>query len=255
MPSTLSVFSWNVQSPGEFGGSAELNVIAGHLATFRGHDIYAFCEVLDESWADRIRETLEQSEGDEFVSIMGTTGRDDRIAVCIRATTLRMYAAHEELTHLKEGGGRAPLILPLELMATGMRFKFVMNHLHSTATEKRLAQVDGLNAWARGEPGPLVMAGDYNFFDILASDAEASDEGLRRLTRDDVFRWVRPESLVPTQFDPNDPADWILDYVFVGGEAKSWRGRSKILLADQPRDYFLSREMADHRPVAAQFEV
>jgi hypothetical protein len=58
MPETLSILSWNVQSPGQYEGSADPEVLAELLQGFTGYDIYAFCEVLDQNWANGFKTTI-----------------------------------------------------------------------------------------------------------------------------------------------------------------------------------------------------
>lgn len=256
MTDTLSILSWNVQSPGKYGGEADPEVLAELLQGFTGYDVYAFCEVLDQNWADGFKNALEEGEGGEFTLVLGTTGwGGDKLLVLYRTSTLEMTAEPEELMAMKEGGGRAPLVVPLGLKSGGQRFLFVMNHLHSSSTSKRLSQVQKLNAWARDQEVPVIAAGDYNFFDVRPSGSPQNDEGFRLLTEGDVFRWVRPQELVQTQFDPHYDIDWILDFVFVSGEAQGWEASSEILLADRPREYFLTPSMTDHRPVSVTFRL
>ena len=256
MSEVLSIVTWNVQSPGEFGGSADPDVISGHIKEFHGYDIYAFCEVFDKSWSDGFKAALEDSEQDEFTSILGTTGwGGDKLLVLFRHSTLSQTGDFVELIDMKEGGGRAPLVVPLKVTAADVDFKFVLNHLHSSDTSKRLRQCEALNKWADQQETPLVAAGDYNFFDVRAGSASLADQGFERITKDGLFSWVRPQQLMPTQFDPKIDIDWILDFVFVGGDAKTWKATSEILLADKKRAYFLTPEMTDHRPVNVRFQL
>jgi endonuclease/exonuclease/phosphatase family metal-dependent hydrolase len=256
MPETLSILSWNVQSPDQYGGSADPEVLAELLQGFTGYDVYGFCEVLDQNWADGFKNALEESEQDEFALVLGTTGwGGDKLLVLYRKRTLEKTGEPEELMDMKEGGGRAPLVVPLGLKSGGNRFLFMMNHLHSSSTLKRIKQVQKLNKWARNQELPVIAAGDYNFFDVRTTGSPLNDEGFRLLTEDDVFYWVRPKKLVQTQFDPHYDIDWILDFVFVTGEAKSWDASSQILLADRPREYFLTPSMTDHRPVSVSFRL
>ena len=256
MSEALSIFGWNVQSPDQYGGSADPEVLAQHLQGFRGYDIYGFCEVLDQNWANGFKNTLEESEQDEFGLVLGTTGwGGDKLLILYRERTLELMAEPEELMDMREGGGRAPLVVSLQLRSGGISFQIMMNHLHSSSREKRLRQAQKLNEWARDQELPVIAAGDYNFFGVSTIGSPLNDEGFRLLTGDDLFSWVRPKQLVRTQFDPHYDADWILDFVFVAGEAKSWKASSEVLLADCPREYFLTPLMTDHRPVTASFSL
>lgn len=253
MSETLSILSWNVQSPGEYGGSADLEVIIELLKEFGRCDVYGFCEVLGQGWADRLKGALEESDADEFALVLGTTGWTDKVLVLYRKSTLELAGEPEELMSMQEGGGRAPLVVPLRLRSGEQQFLFMMNHLHSSSAPKRIKQVQKLNGWARMQTLPVVATGDYNFFGVHTTGSPLDDEGFRLLTQDGVFRWVRPKELVQTQFDPYDDTDWILDFVFVAGEAKDWDASAEILLADKPRMSFLTPSMTDHRPVRASF--
>ena len=256
MSEALSIFSWNVQSPGYYGGSADPEALAELLQGFNGFDVYAFCEVLNQDWANGFKSTLEESEQDEFALVLGTTGwGGDKLLILYREETMEQLAEPEELMEMREGGGRAPLVVSLSLKSGGTSFRFMMNHLHSSSRDKRLRQAQKLNEWAGDQELPVIAAGDYNFFGVSPSGSPLNDEGYSLLTGDDQFRWVRPERLVRTQFDPHYDVDWILDFVFVAGEAKSWEASSEILLADRPREYFLTPSMTDHRPVTASFSL
>lgn len=259
MPGPLSILSWNLQSPGA-GGGAELDEILRRLEHFGPHDVHAFCEVRAR-WIDDLTEQVETVNGVRCESDVSTSGGRDRLLVVRRRDTLASSEPAAELSSMAMGGGRAPLVVPLRHRASGREFRFVMNHLHAFADEKRLAQCDRLNAWAREQDQPIVAAGDYNFFDVRVEQDPRADEGYRRLTRDDVFRWVTPKTQVRTHVDPDWPdADWILDFFFVAHGAKAWPASSEVLLSEVSRDYFVQDAednpvSADHRPIRARFSL
>jgi hypothetical protein len=66
------------------------------------------------------------------------------------------------------------------------------------------------------------MVGDYNFdWDVGSGD---HDPGYDELVAGGVFEWVRPDPLVSTQC--SGFYDSVLDFVFVGGDARSGRPRA-----------------------------
>ena len=79
-------------------------------------------------------------------------------------------------------------------------------------------------------------------------------EGFDEMTANDVFRWVRPESLIRTQCSNYNS---VLDFIFVRSGTKNWGATSEIIeMADgYCRDYRTNTKDSDHRPVFGVFRI
>jgi hypothetical protein len=104
---------------------------------------------------------------------------------------------------------------------------------------------------------PIVAVGDYNFdYDVATGDLGVPhrDGGFDALTKDDKFRWVRPERLVKTEAD--DKFNSVLDFVFVANFPFEWSAQSRILERDGDEaatvnDFDDNDKQTDHRPLEA----
>ena len=250
----LSTLFWNIQSPGELCAISGLDNVNKHLVEFPVFDLYAFCGIRDEDCAERLRNHIAQHANADYEQVVGTTGYgNDLLAIFYNSTVLSPAGKHLELKAIREGNGRAPLVASLMHQTDGTRFSFMLNHLESSVVETRLKQSTMLNQWVADNAGPVIMMGDFNYFDVRTDNHPEDDQGFARLTADGVLKWVKPDTLVPTEFAADLEIDWILDLVFVGNGARQWNSKSKILLSKHPRAYFLQDSVPDHRPVAAAF--
>ncbi len=106
-------------------------------------------------------------------------------------------------------------------------------------------QARELNTWARLQELPIITIGDFNFDWNFIGD-HSRDNGYDLLTKDDVFAWVRPDILTPTQC--HETFKSVLDFAFVAGEAKQWPREAEIL--ERQPDYCPDTDQkADHRPI------
>ena len=105
---------------------------------------------------------------------------------------------------------------------------------------------------------PLLAIGDYNF--DFNFPTMAGNKAFQLFTQDGVWKWVRPEELIDSNWSDVNPRlpldqrtdrypDSILDFIFVAGPAKEWRAKSWVVV--RPGDFPDSDETSDHRPVAA----
>ena len=95
--------------------------------------------------------------------------------------------------------------------------------------------------------------GDYNFdWAVEGGDAD-HDPGYDTMIADEAWVWVRPDELVRTQC--NAYYDSVLDFIFVGQEAKSWEATSVILEPERQYCEFEDELTSDHRPVQATFVI
>ena len=72
------------------------------------------------------------------------------------------------------------------------------------------------------------------------------------MTNFDVFVWVRPDLLLPTQC--HDKFKSVLDFAFVAGAAKQWERVSEIL---EPQSTYCpdTGAKADHRPILLVIDI
>ncbi|MEQ9549589.1 MAG: endonuclease/exonuclease/phosphatase family protein [Coleofasciculus sp. G3-WIS-01] len=246
--SELKVASFNVES-----GDAVPSVIARkHIAPLEDIDIWGFSEVQNETWLTDLEQGTEEGENADFQTILGRTGRGDRLAIAYNSNLLE-EVKHYELDDINIGGRvRAPLVAQFRFKPTGEEFLFVVNHLYRTSESSRHEQARLLNEWGRSQELPIIAAGDYNFdWDVISG---VHDEGWDFLTADDVFTWVKPEKLIATIC--SNRYNGVLDFVFVAGEAKNWSASSVILYGD-PSDAYCPDDQttSDHRPILATFEL
>ena len=126
----------------------------------------------------------------------------------------------------------------------------MVNHLYRSKADRRHEQTDLLNDWASNQELPVIAVGDYNF-DWSVTDGDLNhDKGYDNLTANNVFQWVRPETLHKTH---DSHFNSVLDFVFVSDDAKNWAVSSTILV--EPNDFPDTNKTSDHRPVRARFNL
>jgi hypothetical protein len=108
-----------------------------------------------------------------------------------------------------------------------------------------------LNGWARIQTLPVIAVGDYNLDWNAAGGETDHDRGFDELTADNVFKWVKPASIVKTNCSAHNS---VLNFAFVSGAAQQWSSSSSILF---PEPSYCSNEASrsDHRPMLAAFEL
>jgi hypothetical protein len=243
---SLTVVGFNVES-----GGANLNVLASQIEELAGVDLWGFSEVQDSAWERRFREAAAVGENASFDSILGTTGGADRLQIAYDSDRLELVRQFE-LHAINVGGNvRAPLVGEFRDKASGQSFLFMVNHLYRNQAERRHEQARMLNGWARIQTLPVIAVGDYNFDWNAAGGETDHDQGFDELTADNVFKWVKPASIVKTNCSAHNS---VLDFVFVSGAAQQWSSSSNILF---PESSYCSNEASrsDHRPMLAAFEV
>lgn len=243
-PFTLA--TWNVNMI-----DADQATIAEQLAAFEEVDLW----VLQEAGGRRSGEVFAQAAGvgepGTFAWVRGTTGSDIPLMTLYDADRFELLE-WEELHEVNfTGTVRAPLVLHLYDKVTGVEFLLVNNHLYRTQEDDRDRQATLLNQWAQRQTLPLISGGDFNFDYDVPDGPSASDRGFDNLTANDVWNWVEPETLVPTQCSKTLPCryDEILDFIFVGGPAQEWSAVSRIVV--RPGDFPDTNMHSDHRPVMA----
>ncbi len=242
----LAVVGFNVESR-----DAEMQTVSDLVATVRGEAIWGFSEVANQTWAERWAAAAGVGESASYQWLLGTTGRDIRLAFAYHPGIVELLDSFE-LHEINVGGNvRAPLVGRFRHRASGMEFLFMVNHLYRSREERRHQQARLLNEWGAAQALPVIAAGDYNFdWDVKDGDKD-HDLGYDLLTANDVFVWVRPDDLIKTQC--SERYNSVLDFVFIAGTAKIWPADSEILASQ--KDYCPDDALkSDHRPVMAVFE-
>lgn len=241
---TLTVVAWNVES-----GGAQESKLSERIGQMSGVDIWGLSEV-KASWKSPFELAAEDGETADFEPILGNTGGGDRLLIIYNTEKLERLG-HEELHQMNLGGHvRAPLVAHFRMRSTEDEFLFVVNHLYRSRADRRHRQATMLNQWASDQELPVITVGDFNFDWKLPNGETDHDAGYDNLTANDVFTWVRPATLIRTNFWDRFPnSHSVLDFVFVANAVDTLTATSEILRTadDFPDDDSTS----DHRPVRA----
>ena len=212
-----------------YKSDAELATVLAIMAEIGPADIWALSEVSGND-----KDTIIQSLGPAYSAVRGTRGSDYLLIAYNRDRFSLVDDGEVFLTELS-GGQRKPLWVKLRSEASGAEFYVLANHFirGSGDDPRRLGEAEDLNRWAMNN-SPAIALGDFNLdFDVNYTDAERS-RGQRQQSRayaallnDDVWVWVRPDTIQPTQCDAR--YDSVLDFAFVAGDAKNWPRESKII--------------------------
>jgi len=241
----LTVIGFNVES-----GGADPQTLSAQIGAIQGCDLWGFSEVENADWAAQFERAAEQGENADFRGILGSTGGSDRLLIVYKRDRLALQRQFELDDMTFSRSGRAPLVAQFHLKPDGPDFLFMVNHLYLTNPDWRHEQARRLNSWASAQTLPIIAVGDYNFGWEIADAGKQHDIGYDLLTANQVLGWVPPRTLVRTKCAV--PA--VVDFTFVGGPARDWRGTSEILFPENsycPGDDHTS----DHRPVRATFVV
>lgn len=242
---TLKVVSWNVES----GGSND-QTIRQRIASFEGVDLWGLSEVAGPASASVFETGAEDGENANFDKVVSTTGGGDRLALIFNAKRFRLVRS-QELTHINQGGHRAPLVAELQETASNQSLLFMVNHLARGDAALRRKQATQLNEWVRTQTIPVIAVGDYNFDWEVNGGDQNHDPGYDNMTNGAAWTWVRPATLIKSQCSPSFNS--VLDFIFVNTLAQSWSGTSEILVV--PNDCVASPQTSDHRPVVGTFSM
>ncbi|MGB3189236.1 MAG: endonuclease/exonuclease/phosphatase family protein [Limnoraphis sp.] len=240
----LSVIGFNVES-----GDADPNYLADqYIQPIQGVDLWGFSEVQNQDWVDRFETAIEVNNQADFKSVLGTTGKADKLAIIYNSSEFNLIS-FEELKQINIGGSvRAALVGHFQVKSTQQEFLFMVNHLYRTNDQGRHEQARLLNRWAQKQQLPMITVGDYNFdWDVKNGDSKR-DPGYDLLTENQVWTWVRPQEIIATHCSSR--YDTVLDFVFISSQIQPRSASSKILYpeADYCPD---TSQKSDHRPVQA----
>ena len=249
---SYAVLHWNVES-----GGSDPPTVAAQLVEIGKYDVVGLSEV-DKPAAFEL--AMEQKWPGRYQFIRGLTGinedrEDDHLWIAFNTEKFALVNG-EEMTELggfvfDDGHHRVPLYVRLQDKTNGQEVVFVMNHLARGDKQFRQAQARTLREWARTKSIPIVAIGDYNLDFVFAT--ERGNPAFDEMMRDNVWKWVRPEPLVDTNWSDRDGdgvdnyIDSLLDFSFVAGAAKTWQATSRVIVREN--DFPDDDKTSDHRPV------
>jgi hypothetical protein len=237
---SLRMLSWNVESEG-----ADSEVIAQQLSQMGGYDVYGLVEVLPQDFG-RFRNAL----GKNYKYAYSKSGHNDRLQLLYNEDRFELVRQLELDEINFENKYRSPLVIHLRDRATKTEFMVMVNHLARGKEEVRTRQAGQLVEWARGQTLPIFAVGDYNFDFVFAT--ESGNEGFRSMLRDNVWKWIRPDPLIDTNwYDPEHTGNdvypgSILDFAFVAGQASEWNCVCNVIVREG--DFPDDEKTSDHRP-------
>ncbi|WP_372370659.1 endonuclease/exonuclease/phosphatase family protein [Candidatus Uabimicrobium sp. HlEnr_7] len=252
----LKVISWNVESSG-----SKNEVIAEQIEDLGKYHIWGFSEVPSIEAAQMFAQAAEKAafrslhlttsvfnSRSKYSSIVGTTGRSDKLVIaydCDRLQRLEDF----ELHHINIGGRvRSPVVAKFLDKKTNTQFYFMVNHLYRGNETARHEQSVLLNEWIAKQREPVIAAGDYNYDWQVKNGDFDHDRGYDLLTASRVVSWVRPEKMIRTQ---DSHYNSVLDFIFCSYDL--WESESEIIVRDN--DFPDDKTTSDHRPVAAVFSI
>lgn len=211
-----------------YKSDAELATVKTIIAGLGYAHVWAFSEVTkgDET-------QLAVAVGPSFRAILSDQG-DDYLSIVYDAAHFDLVATGHVKVTGRSGFQREPLWAKLRSKDSGTELYVLSNHLTRGDGDdpRRTQEAKDLNAWAI-EHQPAIALGDFNLdFDVnydrndIANSRRQRSNAFNELVRNDVWAWVRPDKLIPTQCDPN--YDSVLDFAFVAGAARNWDRESSI---------------------------
>jgi endonuclease/exonuclease/phosphatase family metal-dependent hydrolase len=217
------------------------------------YDVFALQEVRP-STAPRYAAAIRKAHGN-YRYVTSITGRSTRLLIVYNADRLELQNFQELFVFdgmlLNDWNHRSPLVAEFRAPDTGTRFKVLNIHLARGKAKLRQEQARGLREWAKAQTLPVVAIGDFNFdYDYLT---QKGNMAFGEFVAGDVWRWVRPEELIDTNWSDRDGdgvdnyPDSCLDFAFVAGIAKNWGAESRVIVRE--RDFPDDDKTADHRPV------
>lgn len=246
-PKSLSILTWNIESPG-----SNPEVIANQLEELTPFDILALSEVPETS-----TEMFVSRWGSES-SLVGTSGGQSRLLLAWNPAKLECLNKEELKTIDGKGFGPgnqiAPLVAHLKHLKSGFEFKVVMNKLHRGSDTVRKTQALLLCDWGKQQTTPCIAVGGYNFdFDFNTKKGNAAFDALMETK---VWNWVEPNKWIDNNWADNnrdgkdDYPDSLLDFVFTTQWDKAKPTASITCeIIQRDGDFPDSDQTSDFRPI------
>lgn len=282
----IRVLTWNVESSNAERQTSDPATIAAELIELQRDygpfDLIGLTEVPGVNAATYAAAL--QLPQRSYAPLVSDTGGSDRMLIAFNLDRFDLVSQDTGLTsHDGEtfpgGNNRRPLLVTLaDKQNNGRRLTFMVNHLTRGNDQSRQRQARLLREWVKDHPNPVIAVGDYNFdFDTVNLCGNQSMAMFMRDPASDrgqfAWRWVIPgvERTVTDYRAPTEKVEiigefrdtnWapdrggndqyptsILDFVFLGQDAKDWEASSQIIVRDG--DFPDDELRSDHRPVMA----
>lgn len=250
----ITMVAWNVEDF-DFGGrhsdsGSDGAVIAAQLRDdFHNIDIFGLSEVHSESTMQTFALMASSDEEFSYKYVYGATGGTLHLGMLVNADRYEIVSSEELDFGLSSTGTRFPLAVHLKDKSSGLEFTAVVVHLARGNETNREIQAAGLAQWAATQTNSVFALGDFNFdYNIIDG---THNTGYIKLLENGYFEWLKPSTLIDTSWSGPPTADSfpnsMLDFIFVGGEAKKWLSQSFVY--QRQGDFPDSGDTADHRPV------
>jgi hypothetical protein len=246
----FKILSWNVESDG--ADPIEICRQLGQLNENDKYDIVGLTEVMPADLS-KFRNAL----GKHYKYAYSKTGYNDRLQLLYNEDVFEKVR-HLELNEINPTSRyRSPLVAHLRHRKTKTEFLVMLNHLARGKAEIRQRQASLLVEWARNETMPVIAVGDYNFDYVF--ETEKGNPAFANMLRDNIWKWVKPEEMIDTnwydQMNPDGIDDYpgsMLDFAFVANAAKAWKLTCRVIVRDG--DFPDDEKTSDHRPFELIFE-
>ncbi len=252
MAQEIRVVTYNVESDAD----TEIANVTADIAEIGPADIWGLQEVEGFNAIFAFRDAM-NVDGRDMWFELGLSGGGDRLAIVYDRNKFDVLEGPEELTEV--GGSRPPLRIKLVEKSTSQAFDVIVNHFNRSNASLRREQAASLRNWIAQSSEPVIVMGDFNF-DLEAPDWANSGE-LNGNRAFDIFTaepspttWIEHEPKKSTQC--SDRYDSVLDFVFLGGAARSWGAQAELIFADEAEYCALESEGgADHLPISVNLSM
>tara|TARA_R110002072_G_scaffold5796_2_gene36100 strand:+ start:3936 stop:4772 length:837 start_codon:yes stop_codon:yes gene_type:complete len=240
----INIGSFNIES-----SQSDINVIQKQIVENSDIKIWGIVESSNQV-VNNILKGL-QEHGD-FKVISGTTGGGNlKMQIFYDSTNFRpLYQTELHYINYKNRV-RSPLVVKFEDLKSNQKFYVMLNHLYRSNKFYRHKQAELINQWAKEiyskENIPVLAIGDYNF-DMYYKDITKRDVGFENMIKDNIFKWVKPNVLYPTQCSRHKS---ILDFIFISDSSVTKLQASSDILYRYEQYCSYKRYFSDHRPVVA----
>lgn len=243
MPS-LNILSWNVESDG--ADPVEICRQLGQLNVNDKYDVVGLTEVMPADLS-KFRNAL----GKHYKYAYSKTGYTDRQQLLYNEKVFEKVR-HFELNEINPTSRyRSPLVVHLRHREAKTEFLMMLNHLARGKAEIRQQQASLLVEWARNETMPVVAVGDYNFDYVF--ETEKGNPAFANMLRDNIWKWIKPEEMIDTNWYDKMTPDGIddypgsmLDFGFVANAAMAWKLKCRVIVREG--DFPDDEKTSDHRP-------
>lgn len=248
----IEILSWNTES-----GGSNSSVIATQLAELNTGHKYSIIGLTEV--ASNAVEQYRAAAGESYEAVVTQSGGEDRMVILIDTDkleslgSLEMHDYQGEPLNWRSGRQwrfRSPLVIHTRSRQDGTEALYMVNHLARGQDDLRTKQAKTLRKWGADQTLPVVALGDFNFDYLIPQDH--GNEGYNEMIRDGVWKWIRPNPLIDTNWADNHGQDsfpdTILDFIFTAGGAHDWSASSKVIVRDG--DFPDNRDTSDHRPIS-----